>query len=85
MVYLGAEQTKSQQGADTKATLEELDSKERKALRAIRFTQGVATTVEALDKKREEEERKLKRAEKFGLVSSDLKRQQRVQRFGNQE
>jgi len=82
---LGAEQTKSQQGAETKAALEELDLKERKALRAIRFTQGAATTVEALDKKREEEERRLKRAEKFGLVSADQKRQQRAQRFGNQE
>ena len=86
MVYLGADQTKSQQGVTT--AIEDLSLKDKKALRMIRFTQGAATTVEALEKKREEEERKLKRAEKFGLITKeaiDQKRSQRAIRFGLEE
>lgn len=48
----------------------------------------VLNTLDALHRKREEEEKRLQRAEKFGIITPELleqKRQQRAARFGGKE
>jgi hypothetical protein len=66
--------------------VEGISLREKKELRKLRFDmQLAANTIEALQKKREEEERKIQRAQKFGLVTAeteDEKRRLRAVKFG---
>jgi hypothetical protein len=69
--------------------IEGISHKEKKELRKMRFVEGAASnTIEALQKKHEEEERRLARAAKFGIETKetmDIKRQQRAVKFGLQQ
>lgn len=68
--------------------IEGISHKEKKELRKMRFVEGAAAnTIEAFQKKHEEEERRLARAAKFGIETKetlDLKRQMRAAKFGLQ-
>ncbi|CDW71422.1 UNKNOWN [Stylonychia lemnae] len=91
VVNLASDSAKGQQGhgeirIDSTA---DLSLKEKKELRKQRFTllgsNPNVTTVDALQKLQEEREKKLQRAQKFGIVTKeveDLKRQERALKFG---
>lgn len=70
--------------------VEGLSLREKKELRKFRFNPpegiaGASTTIDALQRKKEEEEKRLLRAQKFNLTTPetlDQKRQMRAVKFG---
>lgn len=91
VVNIASGETQNQQGTTeiNVNAIAELSAQEKKELRKQRFnTLGSdphVTTADALQRLKEEKEKRLARAQKFGIVTKDveeLKRQERAVKFG---